>query len=805
MLALLVAFLLLLPLTPVSAQLRPGALGATEAPLYWVDGRPLLRVQLVAGPKLYTCHLLLDLARPQALFLHENAAGVLRSSSATVRSGGLELPNLPLRAARITWLEEFTKQHAQELQEIPVAGALGISAFGNARVEIDGPAGVLRLSEGGAEQRPRPARGGVVVELLEDATQSGLRVRLRVRKSAETEESETSSAARSRSPAIETREIRALVHSGEASSLIDPALAQALHAPHGVLNQVLLAASAAPEAGAVGGAQAGSVPLHRMGVFFPYQVPKGVQMTLGGRLLRQLRISFESRGNWLLVEPVAEPVFPEDEAALHRALFAEDSLPRLREFLAAHPESEFRPDAAKEFINRALQAAVSIGDPQGELVLEAARASIEAAPAGRNAEEAFRILGELPASLAELRVPLLRYTIEVADPSSEPDRIFQARLELGRIARRDGDMREARRHLLSAAFGLPGDGRVQLELGRMHEAQGRLDRARGAYVLALLDTEQTGEVGLLQLQALHPKLPERDRPLAQLLREWTDGRIPGFHPLPRDPEEIRPTGRIVLAELFTGAQCPPCEGADLAMDALAEHLGPKELVTIQWHLPVPAPEPMIAPVSRQRSQRVGVRGTPTMAIGGVEVSSGGGDREVAPELFAKMLRLAKREAARPLRVQLAGEGSADRDSVQAQVHVQPRDESGETAALRLHAILIEDTLIFPGSNGILFHSQVARARLTPLAGLPIDKATSHAPAQLSARIADIEAELDAAVRAVERDGPFRIRPTQLDPRQLALVVFVEDTSTAVGGTGVAEVVQALRVPLRFTGPTEEDK
>jgi len=42
------------------------------------------------------------------------------------------------------------------------------------------------------------------------------------------------------------------------------------------------------------------------------------------------------------------------------------------------------------------------------------------------------------------------------------------------------------------------------------------------------------------------------------------------------PAYVRPkgrTGRMVLAELFTGAGCPPCVGADLAFDGARTRRG----------------------------------------------------------------------------------------------------------------------------------------------------------------------------------------------------------------------------------------
>src|SRR5262249_1397065 len=44
------------------------------------------------------------------------------------------------------------------------------------------------------------------------------------------------------------------------------------------------------------------------------------------------------------------------------------------------------------------------------------------------------------------------------------------------------------------------------------------------------------------------------------------------------------SSRVVLVELFTGAQCPPCVAADLAFDALGKTYKPTEVALLQYHV-----------------------------------------------------------------------------------------------------------------------------------------------------------------------------------------------------------------------------
>ncbi len=84
--------------------------------------------------------------------------------------------------------------------------------------------------------------------------------------------------------------------------------------------------------------------------------------------------------------------------------------------------------------------------------------------------------------------------------------------------------------------------------------------------------------------------------------------------------------RVVLVELFTGAECPPCVAADLAFDALGKTFKPGEVVRLQYHLHVPGPDPLTNPDSEARADYYSrfVRGTPTVLADGKPLAPGGG-------------------------------------------------------------------------------------------------------------------------------------------------------------------------------------
>ena len=97
------------------------------------------------------------------------------------------------------------------------------------------------------------------------------------------------------------------------------------------------------------------------------------------------------------------------------------------------------------------------------------------------------------------------------------------------------------------------------------------------------------------------------------------------------PGEKR-SDRLVLAEVFTGAGCPPCVAADLAFDAAMERYSRKELAVVMYHEHVPRPDPMTNLDTQARSKFYDVTGVPTYVIDG-KATTGGGGRDSAREPY----------------------------------------------------------------------------------------------------------------------------------------------------------------------------
>lgn len=745
------AFLLALASVASPSLAQDAALGRDEARLLWVDGRPMLRATLRAGDKVYYCHLLVDLSTSLTLLLHRNAAGSLRAASCDVEAGGITLTDVPFEARRETWLEGLTAEYAEALQQVPVAGIVGLAAFGARDVVVDGPGARLRLlPPAAAEAELPPSSPGLsTVPLLGGAGQ-GWRVRCEL----------GPAAAAGGSPV----EALLALHSRDPFSWLEPELCRRAGQRDGVLARAELGPH---------------LDLAKWTPFRPLRGSGGAQGGIGGQVLQQMVVTLQTRAGRVVFAHAEAPVYPQAEADFYRAAFGSREPAALQQFLERHPDAPQAAEAAAAWLARLLE-----GDGTADALRDAGLAVVRTAPANQKGTAALDVLEKLPGSrdLFATRRAIAEAALPEARADEDGNAAHKLRLELGTQLRILGDSQGARRHLLSAVFGMPVSGPANLQLGHWHRDQQQYEAALGRYFLAILDMRATGEAGFAAFAATFATWRGAEADLLAELQDRADGRIPSFQPIPREPATIQKTGRTVLVELFTGAMCPPCVAADLACDALGQLYDADECVVVQWHLPVPAPEPMVAPVALARAGAYEVSSTPTVVIAGGEPAAGGGRADAAPDLFRSYRERVDALLQRPPVASLTGRATRRGELVEATVSATPLG-GADAAGWRLHAVLTEALVAFPGANGMLFHHHVARGALTSDDGLPVGKE----PQRLQLDLAALARELDAQVAQFEAERAFQVRPVRPDPNRLALVVFVQDRR------GV--VLQAARLPI----------
>ncbi|MBY0395822.1 MAG: hypothetical protein K2X91_05035, partial [Thermoleophilia bacterium] len=191
--------------------------------------------------------------------------------------------------------------------------------------------------------------------------------------------------------------------------------------------------------------------------------------------------------------------------------------------------------------------------------------------------------------------------------------------------------------------------------------------------------------------------------------------VPPFAP-ERPAAAKRESDRVVLLELFTGAECPPCGAAHVAFDAQNQVYTPGELVALQYHLHIPGPDPLTNPDSEKRAQYYpDFAGTPTTIFDGKPDAMGGGQMPQAKAKFDEFRDVLERLLATPSRaaIDLKVERDGDAIRIAATATVKDPDEAGagkiggSKPTLRL--VLVEEEVRYPGRNGLRFHHHVVRA------------------------------------------------------------------------------------------------
>ena len=87
-----------------------------------------------------------------------------------------------------------------------------------------------------------------------------------------------------------------------------------------------------------------------------------------------------------------------------------------------------------------------------------------------------------------------------------------------------------------------------------------------------------------------------------------DESMPKGNIKPVEPRSQQPDNRVVLCELFTGANCSVCVAADVAFSHLLKTYRPSEVIALQYHQHVPQPDPLTNSDSEQRFRDAGTPG-----------------------------------------------------------------------------------------------------------------------------------------------------------------------------------------------------
>lgn len=247
--------------------------------------------------------------------------------------------------------------------------------------------------------------------------------------------------------------------------------------------------------------------------------------------------------------------------------------------------------------------------------------------------------------------------------------------------------------------------------------------------------------------------------------------------------------RALLVEVFTGAECPPCVAVDLAFDGLLKTYKPTEVILLQYHLPIPRPDPLTNPDVIKRVEGYyadQVDGTPTIFIGGKLGAPGGGSAAAAEKMYAGYRKAIEEGLEKQAGVKLGlTVAKAEKGVFSAKATVADLEAPSEKMMLRF--ALAEERVRYPAGNGLRYHHMVVRAMPGGIKGFPLTKKATDQSVDFNPD--ELRKNLSKFLDDFAKDeGAFPRPDRPLALKNLKLVAFVQNDATK-------EVLQAVQVDV----------
>ena len=754
-----------------STRAQDGGRPATKRgriPVRIIGGKLIARCDASTVAGRIPVNLLVELESQGALQIHRQAAGpgALDLGSMEVQADyglvTLHFPGFEVSTTEVArgperqW-ENFTRLHSEDLGEVSVVGAIGARIFDPYHLTIDLNEGFLHVDapHAGGEPMPRAERNEIVTPITVTNRVAWLPVRV--------------DGARPVAAGIGTRFY---------DTIVDKALCASLGKP----------------AGDVGAVTLGDVNLAEYVAFRPgelkVETDDDAGFLIGLNVLEHFRVEIDRVNRWARLTPTVPPTFPADDLVYFRALVTGEAGP-LESFLDEHANARLAAEAAEQLLKLRM-------DHEGSsdaALSKALRWTLDTRPEDLRATIALELATDLhEKGRDDVAVAAAEQGIEAGKKDRDPNAIHHLHGLIGEVLLARGEGQAAWRHLLSAAFGVPEDGRVNLSLGRYYEQEGRLRRAFSRYVQASIKAEG-GADAMLGLARVQRALGGDSLGVDEIER-LVEGKIQTFTSATKfEPTPETTTNRTPLVEFFTTPNLEQVGLAgELAFESSLTFYPRSSAVMLTYHLP--GETPTATPVATHHASFYGVGNPGVNVIDGFRTVDGAGRMRDREKMMQELRDAIGDELLSETEYTMTMEAALADGHVTGKVRV----EGPAHPDLMIHVILVERGVVFPGKSNIVIHRMLARGALTEsLAGAPYRPDASGAMELLFERsLTDITAEIEAYLAQLEAAGsePIPRVSTRIDPAQVAVVAFVRNERSTV-------VQQSTFVDPNATDETED--
>ncbi|MFN3193770.1 MAG: tetratricopeptide repeat protein [Aureliella sp.] len=746
--------------------------GGGSIPVQVIDGRLVVACD-ISGPRLRVpINLWLDFDGAYGLQLHNRAAFNLPAED---RSGKpfpltLHFPDFTLEVARRELgpeedFEEFTKYHSKEIGENALSGAIGSQILKHFDVVFDLPNGQIVLAEPGqlSSAAPDTAGGEIIVDISLQNDLAWLPVQLT-----------GSSKPLKKAFAIGTSRY---------DSLLDRQLCNSLRRP----------------AGNVGSVICEEIDFSPFVAFRPEDVvqthPEGVAGVMGLNLLESFRIHVDRQSLRATIRQGSRPKYPEEEFKWFQTMIAEDRdlvLAWLREY----GDTRLGREAAEFLLTLMLDEGAD-----DEEFAQAIQWVNDTMPEDLRATRMFDLMEEL---VNEGETGFGIAAGEIGVKSARQDRYPESNYKLhGRLGELliESDLRESWRHLLSAAFGLPDDGMINLNLARVYEANGKKKRAFSRYIQALVK-EESSELAMEALMRMDQELPPEERITIETIDRMISGRVRNYSA----PDQFQPDDQrgnhIGLVEFFTNAYVGNesrggAIGGAMGNQGVMSHFGPNDCVFLSYHLSVPRIDPLANSLAQFMAEWLGVTGPVVQIVDGVHPLPGAGKHRDAEKIYKATRDMVANRLKKNVTLSLSSSATLAGTNLSGSVLISGPEigspEDIDMPPIVVQVVVAERGVVFHGSSGVVIHRMLARGLATDgpqsgIAFLPDDEGKLEI--RFDRNLHDLETEntvfLDALEEGQTRGGTRM--GLRIEPKSVEVIVVARNAETG-------EVLQAAQSTL----------
>jgi tetratricopeptide (TPR) repeat protein len=715
-----------------------------------VAGRLLFECDISTPSRRIPVNLFLDLDTACGLQLHNKATAPLKAET---EDGQLVPITLHFPDFRITvpgrehgdeeFLDEFTKYHSAEMGENAVVGTLGAEILKDYHLVFDLPNGYVELTPARARNTAGlpQQEGSVTVAITVVNDLVWLPVVMR-----------------------DERQRAMALGGSRYDTVIDRDLARAFEAP----------------AGDVGTMQLGPLDLSEFVAFRPEELvqvhPDRAVGIAGINVFEFMRVEIDRVNLWARLTPSKAPDFPEADLDFFRARLTEEAEP-LEQFLTERPESRLASEAAELLLWMRVDDGGT--DEQVRAAMRWRNDSITADLRATAALDLMKVMAE--DGWPEYLILAGEIGVESGRDDRYPEAIHKIHARLGEVFLDQGNSEQAWRHLLSAAFGLPEDGLINLNLGRFYEQEGRYRRAFSRFVQAAIKPE-SGPQAIEALQRVQLQLPEEEPFSVDLIERMIEGKVMNFGAAAKyEPDPETATNRVVLIEFFTNGnfgdgKAGAIAGA-LANEALMSHFQDGHAAFLSYHLPNRGLEPLVNPYAIEIAGERGVRDAAYHVIDGAAAGPGAGRLREREQVYREVRGLAHKALKQETPWSLDIQDLAVQDGVLTGKVVVDANTMSAVRKRRLCVVLAERGVLYPGLSSTVIHRMVARAALTPSArGVWTKFEDNHFEYEFEQSLDKVAITNEAYLKQAMADGIGQtvLMSTQIDPQQVSVVAYLRD-------------------------------